>query len=314
MPVPHVRLVAALVAVLLSVALIAAGPASAVAAPATPTGLPLAIEPLASYVEQSSCDPTVKPGTSRFAHLLAATYPGTTWASAYACGTDGNRSEHYEGRAIDWMVSIRNATQKADASAVIAWLLAADKQGNHFAMARRLGVQYLIYNNRIWGSWNGAWAAYQDCATRPSIADDNYCHRTHMHISLSWNGAMGTTSFWAKKVPTFDYGPCRPSDLNWAARRLSTRTTQCPHYASVQPSAGASTMKINLVKYSGAGVHLGMTGPIVVAVQQGVRVPATGTYDLATQIAVLGIQIRHLLRQTGSMTQETWRTLLAARR
>src|SRR5437868_267245 len=69
--------------------------------PPTPRGLPAAIEPLSGYVGQVSCQPTIRPGTAKLAHLLATTYRNynaTSWASTYACGTDGTRSEHYDGR------------------------------------------------------------------------------------------------------------------------------------------------------------------------------------------------------------------------
>lgn len=309
------RLRSLVVALCAVAALMPAVPASAaVAPPRTPTGLPVAIEPLASYVEQSSCDPGVKPGTAKLATLLAATYRGTTWASAYACGTDGVRSEHYEGRAIDWMVSVRNATQKADATAVLSWMLATDTHHNRFAIARRLGVQYIIYNNRIWGSWNGAWAPYNNCATHPEASMDNACHRTHMHISLSWNGALGLTSFWAKRTYSFDYGPCRPRDLNWAITRSAFNGRPCPSFATVTAPRGASATKVALVRFSGATLSVGSTGPAVVAVQRALHVTASGSYSAATRAAVVAFQRAHHLPTHGVMSSTTWRTLLAATR
>jgi hypothetical protein len=287
---------------------------AAVPKPHVPLGLPAAIEPLAPYVGQSSCDPTVKPGTAKFAQLLTSTYPGTTWASAYQCGTDGSQSEHYEGRAIDWMVSYRNLTQRADANTMIGWLLSTDAHGNRFAMARRLGVMYLIWDNRMWGSWDGAWHPYLNCATHPETAMDNTCHRTHVHISLSWNGAMAHVSFWTKTVASADFGPCRPSDLNWAPARRATNPRPCPRYPAVVAPKTASTMKKNLVTYSGAGVHLGSSGPAVLAVQAGLHIPTTGTFDLRTQLAVLTMQRFWKLAPTGNMNDPSWRLLLARRR
>ncbi len=96
-------LLAPLVALAMLVTLLAAAPPSGAAtAPRTPTGLRSAIEPLASYVGQVACDPRVRPGTLKLARLLVATYASGSWASTYACGTDGGQSEHYDGRAIDW--------------------------------------------------------------------------------------------------------------------------------------------------------------------------------------------------------------------
>jgi hypothetical protein len=217
---PTRRRLAALLCLPLMAGLCLANPTAAAArTPTVPAHLPALIERLAPYVAQSSCMPSIQPGTAKLAHLLVTTYPGPTAGSAYACGTNGPVSEHYEGRAIDWMVSVGNPAQFTSAKSLIAWLLATDRGGNKFAMARRLGVMYLIYNNRMWGSWSGRWEAYNDCAHQPQTTYDNACHRTHVHISLSWNGAMGRTSFWAAHRVYTDFGPCRPRDLNWAAPR-----------------------------------------------------------------------------------------------
>jgi hypothetical protein len=286
--------------------------AAAARTPTVPANLPVLIERLAPYVAQSSCMPSIQAGTAKLARLLVTTYPGPPAYSAYACGTNGPVSEHYEGRAIDWMVSIRNAAQYTSAKSLITWLLATDRSGNKFAMARRLGFMYLIYNNRIWGSWNGLWEAYNDCAHQPQTIYDNSCHRTHVHISLSWNGAMGRTSFWAGHRVYTDFGPCRPRDLNWAAPRVSTNSTECPRYAKVRPAAGASATKIALVTYSGAVVRLGSSGPPVSAVQRALRLSPSGLFNATTRDAVIHFQSTHRLTQSGAVDANTWRALLAA--
>jgi peptidoglycan hydrolase-like protein with peptidoglycan-binding domain len=304
--------------VLALTSLVLAAPASATAPPpSAPTGLTGTIEPLANYVEQVSCDPHLRSGTVKFARLLASTYTSynaTSWSSTYSCGTDGNRSEHYDGRAIDWMVDVHNTRQYAAAKATLAWLLGTDKAGNRFAMARRLGVMYLIYNNRMWGAWSGKWEPYNNCANLPGRANDNACHRTHMHISLSWNGATGRTSFWTNRVYLTDYGPCRARDLNWAYLYKRVNTKGCQRFPLVQPKAGASSTKKALVVYSGAAVRSGWSGPAVTAVQRALHVSATGTYGPATVTAVKHFQARHSTTCpiTGAMNPQTWRALLAA--
>ncbi len=291
-------------------------PAVATPAPRTPKHLPNAIEPLTHYTGQISCDPRVRPGTRRLAQLLTGTYrayDATTWASAYACGTDSPRSEHYEGRAIDWMVDVHNRRQRTAARAAIRWLLATDSAGNVDAMARRLGVMYLIWNNRIWGAWDGTWESYNGCANRRSSADDNACHRTHVHISLSWDGAMGRTSFWTGRVPSVtDNGPCRAADLNWAPRYRHRNPDPCPQYPTVAPAKRASSTKKALVIYSGARVSRGSHGPVVSAVQRALRVPDTASYTSPTATAVRRFQASRHLARTGVMNTPTWRALLAA--
>ncbi|HEX3336262.1 MAG TPA: peptidoglycan-binding domain-containing protein [Jatrophihabitans sp.] len=312
-------LIAVAATVLASTGLVLAAPASAtVPHPAAPAGLTRTIEPLADYVEQVSCDPHLRSGTAKLARLLAATYTSysaTSWASTYDCGTDGNHSEHYDGRAIDWMVDVHNPRQFAAAKATIAWLLATDAAGNRFAMARRLGVMYLIYNNRMWGSWDGTWQPYNNCANLPGRADDNACHRTHMHISLSWNGATGRTSFWTNRVYLTDFGPCRAADLNWAFLYTRVNPQACPQYPQVQAKGTASATKKALVTYSGAAVRGGWGGPAVSAVQRALHVTVTGVFGPATVSAVRHFQATHSgCPITGAMNQSTWRALLAVTR
>ncbi|SHG17437.1 Putative peptidoglycan binding domain-containing protein [Jatrophihabitans endophyticus] len=315
MPRPLSRLCALVATTLAALALLVAPTAAQAAtrAPRTPSGLPATIEPMAGYSGQVACDPRTRPGTRKLATLLAATYSaGRSWNTTYACGTDGSRSEHYDGRAIDWMVSIRNKAQHAAAKAAIAWLLATDKAGNRFAMARRLGVMYLIYDNRMWGAWSGRWEDYNGCGKLPSRANDNWCHRTHVHISLSWNGAMGRTTFWTKRVYATDYGPCRYQGMNWAPMYRKRNLSGCQNYASVKAPRKSSSTKKALVAYSGATLRRGLTGPAVTALQTALHVRATGHYTGATVAAVRRFQAKHHLGRSGVMWTRTWRALLAA--
>jgi hypothetical protein len=234
MPTPVRRLLALLTgAVIVLAGLIAtSAPAGAATAktPTAPRKFSTTIEDLAYYVGQTSCDPHIKKGTAELGALLSHTYAGTYWGSTYACGTDGSQSEHYEGRAIDWMVSVSNKQQHADGTAFIKWLLATDKYGNRFAMARRLGVMYVIYNNRMWGAWSGRWEEYNGCESKKMKAHayDNACHRTHVHISLSWNGAHGRTTFWTGRTYATDYGPCLKKGHKYAPKWTRANRVGCP--------------------------------------------------------------------------------------
>jgi hypothetical protein len=278
--------------------------------PHTPHGLPSGIEPLAAYVPQVACDQRTHPGTRALARLLTRTYPDTTTATTYACGTDGVPSEHSDGRAIDWMANVRDHRQHAEAKATLHWLLAADSSGNRFAMARRLGVMYLIYDNRMWGAWDGTWEDYNGCAHLPARAYDNQCHRTHVHISLGWAGAMGATSFWTKQVAGTDYGPCRARDLNWAGTYQRPRRSPCPRYPDVTAPRHASATKVALIEFSGAEVRPGWGGPATSAIQRALNVPATGVFAAATKAAVRKFQRNHGLAASGVVNQRTWRLLL----
>jgi peptidoglycan hydrolase-like protein with peptidoglycan-binding domain len=281
--------------------------------PAAPAVLPLALEPLASYVPANSCDPTAKPGTAALGKLLTTTYRGTSYAISRTCGVDAMpTSEHYDGRAVDWMNSVRVPQQAAQAKALIAWLTAADAAGNRYANARRLGVMYIIWNNKIWGAYNAdrGWRAYSSCASHPERSWDSTCHRDHMHLSLSWEGAMRQTSFWTARVAAKDFGPCRAPDLNWAGLRTRANPKPCPRYARVTAAAGTSKNTRTLVTYSGMRLKPGSTGPVVSAVQRALGVTATGTYATLTKGAVQRLQRRHGLAESGNMNTATWRALL----
>jgi hypothetical protein len=215
------------VAALAVAGLIASGPSASAAVPHTARHFSASIEDYTAYVPQDSCDPRPKRGTTMFGNMLTRTYKGTTWGSYRPC--DGSVSEHHDGRAIDWMVSSRNRAQHQMGIDFWHWLLATDKYGNKYAMARRLGVMYIIFNGRMWGMWNQKWTEYLHCRTKQKgRAYDNLCHRTHMHISLSWNGARGLTSYWTGREYATDYGPCVPKHKKYAPRWKHRNLKGCP--------------------------------------------------------------------------------------
>ena len=147
-----------------------------------------AIEPLAGYVGQSTCSPAAKRGTTAFANLLLRTYPRSRSLGISRSCSVGGKSEHKEGRAFDWGLSAQDAGDRRVASSLLKWLLKRDRYGNRYAMARRLGVQYIIWNRRIWGAYaaGSGWRRYS--GSNP--------HADHIHFSLSWAGARKKTSFW----------------------------------------------------------------------------------------------------------------------
>jgi hypothetical protein len=173
-------------------------PAPPAGAPATPvlTGagtMTGPIEGFAAYEPQRTCDPTAKPGTRALAATLLRDYKGSRNLGIVRGCSVGARSEHKEGRAFDWGVNITKPAEKAEAEAFIGALLATDAAGNKAALARRMGVMYVIWDKKIWSAYRAAdgWRPYNGASA----------HRDHVHISLSWAGAMGRTSFWSGSVP-----------------------------------------------------------------------------------------------------------------
>jgi len=157
------------------------------------------IEPLASYVGQTVCSPAAKPGTAAFASMLLKTYPHTRSLGISRSCSSGGKSEHKEGRAFDWGVSAYDARDAQSVRELLTWLLATDKHGNQYAMARRLGIQYIIWNRRIWGAYSASsgWRTYTGASP----------HTDHVHFSLSWAGARKKTSFWTKNFPNGQIAP-----------------------------------------------------------------------------------------------------------
>ena len=72
-------------------------------------------------------------------------------------------------------------------------------------MARRLGIQYIQYNNMMCGAydasagWKPQMVGGKACSTLGSTYKTT-CHRDHIHTSFSWNGANKKTSFFTGAV------------------------------------------------------------------------------------------------------------------
>jgi hypothetical protein len=146
------------------------------------------IDPYAAYDPQRSCDPVAKPGMVALRDLLLGTYRGTRNLGVVRSCTARGVSEHKEGRAFDWGVNVGVASERAAAESVLSQLLATDAAGHRHALARRLGVMYVIWDRRIWSSYR------PDAGWRPYSGAN--AHTDHVHMSLSWAGAMGRTSYW----------------------------------------------------------------------------------------------------------------------
>jgi hypothetical protein len=145
---------------------------------------------------QSTCDEddrVEQSGVKAFRDMTLAHLGGGNGA-IWAC----SRFEHEEGRAWDWMNDVNNPDDVARVDAMLAWLFAPDDRRRPQAMARRLGLAYVIWNQRIitlYGS-NWAWRPY-DCSDNPTPGN---CHTDHVHFAFSWAGARAETS-WFTTVP-----------------------------------------------------------------------------------------------------------------
>lgn len=167
------------------------GPAGAVPPRGAATGP--AIEEPARYQEQFLCTKALQPGVKAFRDLVLSEYPKTRSVSEVRTCSAATTSEHQDGRAWDWGVNVKKKKERRTAEAVFGWLLAPDEFGNEFAMARRLGLMYMIWDKKIWRAYSGTWGSYP-CS---GVTD---CHKDHVHFSFGWAGALKKTSYWTGDV------------------------------------------------------------------------------------------------------------------
>jgi hypothetical protein len=265
--------------------------------PRAPHRYSASIEGLAGYEPQRTCSPTAKPGTVAFANLLLRTYKNSRSLGIVRSCNVGGTSEHKEGRAFDWGVSAFNARDRHSVNSVVHWLLKKDQYGNRYAMARRLGIQYMIWNHRIWGSYKASsgWRRYT--GSNP--------HTDHVHFSLSWKGARKLTSFWRPKngnsgpptpkpepeptpkpspkptppepKPTPGPGPSKPGP-----RKKSLPEPKSPSRLRSGPALVSEHLAIPSRRREGATTHA--------ALQQGhtYRVEVSGTYQYGKSRRAVG--------------------------
>ncbi|MFT4215912.1 MAG: hypothetical protein QM619_01825 [Micropruina sp.] len=151
------------------------------------------------YKPQKTCTPAAKPGTTALLKALIRMWGGKSWGISRFCSSGGT-SEHKEGRALDWHMDSRKAGDRAKVAQAVKWITA-----NNGEVAYRLGIMYIIWNQKIWSIY------YQELGWRKMASRGSWTanHKDHVHISLSWDGAMAQTSWWTGKVLQVPKpGPC----------------------------------------------------------------------------------------------------------
>jgi hypothetical protein len=154
------------------------------------------VEPYAGYQPQKTCRRTPKAGVLLLADWLTARGGGDGPISRSCAGR--STSEHKESRAFDWLLDATSDTDKALAAALMDELFAPDDTGEPHALARRMGVMYVIWNDRMYAAYDGFVAKRylsSSCRNRRTCSP-TLRHRDHMHISLTRQGAKGLTSWY----------------------------------------------------------------------------------------------------------------------
>jgi hypothetical protein len=181
--------------------------ATAATAAALPTANPadrLASTPIDDYRydHAKKCRRSPMRGTLLLQEWLEQNSRGVSWGIMRCERLSGsNFSLHAAGRAIDWHLDVHDPADRRAANKLIKLLLAPDRAGNPHALARRMGVQEIIWDCRSWWSGSERMDRYSLCYDRKGRrvrVDDTSAHRDHVHIGLSLPGARARSSFWAR--------------------------------------------------------------------------------------------------------------------
>lgn len=154
-----------------------------------------------AYDHAKKCKKRPSRGAQAFQSWLERNAGGTAWG-IMRCEklSRGNYSLHAEGRALDWHLDVHDRADRKEAKRIINLLLAPDRAGNEHALARRMGVQEIIWNCRSWWAGSESLGPYSVCydrkGKRRKRVNDTSAHRDHIHFGLNRRGAAMRSSFW----------------------------------------------------------------------------------------------------------------------
>jgi hypothetical protein len=153
------------------------------------------------YDRATRCKNRRNAGITALANWLGEHTRGVFWGS-YRCEKwgKGSASLHAENRAIDWHLDAFNRADRRAADKLFRLLLAPDKLGNPQALARRMGVEELIWDCGYWGTGMTEFRPYSVCykpnGKKRKRFDRTAAHQDHIHVGMTKRGAKALTSFW----------------------------------------------------------------------------------------------------------------------
>lgn len=153
------------------------------------------------YDPATRCRPKPQPGMAALQRWLERNVRGESWGT-YRCEKWGSHeaSLHAEGRAIDWHLDSGRPVDRAAARRLITLLLAPDSAGTPRALARRMGIEEIIWDCSYWSSGAEEFRRYSACfgadGSPRRHVNRTVAHRDHVHIGMTKAGARGRTSFW----------------------------------------------------------------------------------------------------------------------
>jgi hypothetical protein len=155
------------------------------------------------YDTATHCSKKTKPGMTALVDWLGENAGGVFWGT-YRCEKWGPKSAslHAENRAVDWHLDVDVDADRREAARLIALFLAPDKLGQPQALARRMGVEEIIWDCGYWGAGMEQFRPYSPCLSKSGKlrrkVDKTIAHRDHLHIGLTKAGAAKQTSFWTR--------------------------------------------------------------------------------------------------------------------
>ena len=156
-----------------------------------------------TYDPATHCSSRSRPGVEKMTKWLEENSRGVFWGS-YRCEMWGKKeaSLHAENRAIDWHLDHDVRADRKAAAKLIDLLLATDSAGNPQALARRMGVEELIWDCEYWAAGMTDFIPYRVCFTKRGKeikgVNKTVAHRDHVHIGMTKAGAAAKTSFWRR--------------------------------------------------------------------------------------------------------------------
>ncbi len=157
-----------------------------------------AIEGYPSYHPPTKCSPKAKPGTKQLARWLVKKYGGGFGPISRKCAGGSSSSEHTEGRAFDWTLDAGKKKDRQRAKRFLARAFATDGRGNADALARRMGIMYVIWKDRMYSAWHQYRPEPYLSSACPSLdkCSKTLRHRDHLHVSLTRRAGMAKTSWY----------------------------------------------------------------------------------------------------------------------
>ncbi|MGI8726900.1 MAG: hypothetical protein ACR2K6_04385 [Solirubrobacterales bacterium] len=193
-------LTATALALLAAVALIGVGVAGAKKLTANPANHPELLSQKidrSRYDSASHCVKRVPKGSKQLARFMGRYSRRSAAVGFIRCESLGSGlSVHSEGRAVDFGLDARTKSDKRAAMRMIRTWLQRDDEGRRAALARRMGVQMIIYNCKIWQAGEKKMSTYGYCSGGRRGVNPTAAHIDHMHVELTRKAAKLNTSYW----------------------------------------------------------------------------------------------------------------------